>query len=41
VPGPPRVETPKTVKGMPIDFAAAAREWDAALRFIEEDFLAQ
>jgi len=41
VPGPPRVETPKTVKAMPIDFAAAAREWDAALRFIEEDFLAQ
>jgi len=41
VAGPPRVETPKTVKAMPIDFAAAAREWDAALRFIEEEFLAQ
>jgi iron(III) transport system substrate-binding protein len=36
----PRVETPKTVKAMPIDFSAAAQAWDAAARFIEEEFLA-
>ncbi|HEX5106748.1 MAG TPA: extracellular solute-binding protein [Pirellulaceae bacterium] len=34
-----RVETPRTVKAMPIDFAAAAGKWDAAAEFIEEEFL--
>jgi iron(III) transport system substrate-binding protein len=37
---PPRVETPQTVKAMPVDFAAAANNWDAAQRFIERAFLA-
>jgi iron(III) transport system substrate-binding protein len=37
----PRVETPKTVKAMPADFAAAAKNWDAAAKFIEEEFLAK
>jgi iron(III) transport system substrate-binding protein len=36
----PRVETPKTVKALPADFAAAARMWDAAGKFIEDEFLA-
>ncbi len=36
----PRVDTPKTVKALPADFAAAARCWDAAARFIEDEFLA-
>ena len=35
----PRVETPQTVKALPADFAAAAREWDAAGKFIENEFL--
>lgn len=35
-----RVETPKTVKPMPVDFAAAAKHWNAAARFIETEFLA-
>jgi iron(III) transport system substrate-binding protein len=35
----PRVETPKTVKAMTVDFAAAAKKWDAAAKFIESDFL--
>jgi iron(III) transport system substrate-binding protein len=35
-----RVETTKTVKAMAVDFAAAARQWNAAARFIEEEFLA-
>jgi len=39
-PAPPRVETPKTVKAMPVDFAAAARHWEIALQFIEQEFLA-
>jgi iron(III) transport system substrate-binding protein len=38
---PPRVETPKTVKAMAADFAAAAKQWEAALRFIEQEFLAK
>jgi iron(III) transport system substrate-binding protein len=33
------VETPKTVKAMTVDFAAAAKKWDAAAKFIESDFL--
>jgi iron(III) transport system substrate-binding protein len=35
-----RVETPRTVKAMPVDFAASARQWDAVNKFIEEEFLA-
>jgi iron(III) transport system substrate-binding protein len=35
----PRVETPKTVKAMQVDFSAAARQWDAAAKFIQEEFL--
>jgi len=36
----PRVETPRTVKAMNVDFSAAARMWDSATRFIEQEFLA-
>jgi iron(III) transport system substrate-binding protein len=35
----PRVETPRTVKAMEVDFAAAAKSWDAAAKFIQEEFL--
>jgi iron(III) transport system substrate-binding protein len=35
----PRVETPKTVKAMPVDFAAAAKSWDSAAKFIQVEFL--
>ena len=34
-----RVETPGTIKAMPIDFSAAAKEWDTAAKFISTDFL--
>lgn len=33
-----RVETPRTVKSMPVDFAAAARQWDTAAAFIRDQF---
>jgi iron(III) transport system substrate-binding protein len=36
----PRVETPKTVKAMAVDFSAAAKKWDVAGKFIQEQFLA-
>jgi iron(III) transport system substrate-binding protein len=36
----PRVETPQTVKAMAVDFAAAAKRWDDAAKFINEQFLA-
>jgi iron(III) transport system substrate-binding protein len=36
-----RVETPRTVKPMPVDFAAAADKWDAAMKYIEQQFLAE
>ena len=36
-----RIESPKTVKAMPADFAAAASKWDAAAKFIEEEFSAR
>jgi iron(III) transport system substrate-binding protein len=36
----PRVETPRTVKAMQVDFTAAASHWDAAAKFIQEEFLA-
>lgn len=35
---PLRVETPRTVKSMDVDFAAAARQWDAAARFVRDTF---
>jgi iron(III) transport system substrate-binding protein len=35
----PRVETPATVKAMQVDFTAAAKQWDAAAKFIQEEFL--
>jgi iron(III) transport system substrate-binding protein len=34
-----RVETPQTVHAMPVDFAAAVRQWQAAAEFIEHEFL--
>jgi len=36
----PRVETPRTVKAMQVDFAAAVKRWDGGARFIQEQFLA-
>lgn len=36
----PRVETPQTVKALPVDFSAAVKKWDAAAKFINEEFLA-
>ncbi|MFM8250259.1 MAG: extracellular solute-binding protein [Planctomycetota bacterium] len=33
-----RVETPRTVKLLEVDFAAAARQWDTAARFIRDQF---
>lgn len=33
-----RVETPATVKAMPVDFAAAAEQWDTAAQFIRDKF---
>jgi iron(III) transport system substrate-binding protein len=35
----PKVKTPKSVKAMPVDFSAAAKAWDAAAIFIQEEFL--
>jgi iron(III) transport system substrate-binding protein len=35
----PRVETPKTVKAMQVDFSAAAKQWEAAAKFIQDEFL--
>ncbi len=33
-----RVETPQTVKAMQVDFRAAAEKWDAAAKFLREEF---
>jgi len=33
-----RLETPKTVKPMQVDFSAAAEKWDAAALFLREEF---
>jgi len=38
---PPRVETPRTVKAMPVDFAEAAEAWDKAATFVRDEFLAE
>ncbi len=35
-----RVETPQTVRAMPVDFEAAADAWDAAASFIRDEFAA-
>ncbi|MEX2176565.1 MAG: extracellular solute-binding protein [Pirellulaceae bacterium] len=35
----PRVETPATVQAMQVDFTAAAKQWDAAAQFIQQEFL--
>ena len=34
----PKVETPRTVHAMQVDFAAAAHAWDAAAKFIRDEF---
>ncbi len=36
-----QVETPATVKPMPVDFNAAADKWDTAAEFIREEFAAE
>lgn len=36
-----RVETPRTVKAMPVDFAAAVKHWDAAAAFIRTEFASE
>jgi iron(III) transport system substrate-binding protein len=33
-----RIETPRTIKAMPVDFAAAADQWDAAAKFLRDEF---
>lgn len=35
-----RVETPQTVRAMPVDWQAAAKSWDAAAAFIRDEFTA-
>lgn len=35
---PLRVETPRTVQAMEVDFSEAARQWDAAARFVRDKF---
>jgi iron(III) transport system substrate-binding protein len=37
----PRVETPKTVKAMRVDFAAAAAQWEQVAEFLRKEFLAE
>jgi iron(III) transport system substrate-binding protein len=34
----PRVATPRTVKAMQVDFAAAARQWESAAQFVGDEF---
>jgi iron(III) transport system substrate-binding protein len=33
-----QVETPRTVKAMPVDFPEAVKQWDAAAAFVREHF---
>jgi iron(III) transport system substrate-binding protein len=40
LPAPERLELPPDFKRMEVDFAAAAAKWDAAARFIREEFAA-
>lgn len=37
----PKVETPRTVKAMPVDFSAAAKKWDRVAKYLREEFLAE
>ncbi len=37
----PRVETPRTVYAMPVDFAAAVNKWDTAAKYIRDQFAAE
>lgn len=36
-----RVETPRTVKAMEVDFTAAAKKWDMVAKYLREEFLAE
>ena len=36
---PARIETPRTVKAMPVDFESAAEQWHKAAQFIRDEFL--
>jgi iron(III) transport system substrate-binding protein len=36
-----RVETPRTVKAMDADFAAAAKKWDVVAKYLREEFLTE
>jgi hypothetical protein len=33
-----RIETPRTVKAMQVDFHAAVEKWDAAAKFLKDEF---
>lgn len=37
---PPRVESPRTIRPMAVDFEAAAAAWDRAARFLRDEFAA-
>jgi iron(III) transport system substrate-binding protein len=34
----PKVETPETIRAMKVDFSAAADKWDAAAKFLRDEF---
>jgi iron(III) transport system substrate-binding protein len=36
-----RVETPRTIRAMPVDFAAALQKWDETAEFLREEFTAE
>ena len=38
---PPRLETPKTIKAMQVDFGAAADKWDEVSRYVRDEFLGE
>jgi iron(III) transport system substrate-binding protein len=40
-PAETRVETPRTIRAMEVDFEAAAANWDAAATFLRDEFAAQ
>jgi iron(III) transport system substrate-binding protein len=40
VPASPRVKTPREVRAMDVDFAAAAEKWETAAGFLREEFAA-
>ena len=35
---PTRVETPATIRAMPVDFEAAAKYWNTTAKFLREEF---